>query len=156
MRISPSNEGTEWLAKELQWESTSPQDLPGQMRFIQRYVRLFDALATQNGFTPNNAADGLAFSSAVAYAAYHDKDMEKADVEKLRRDWQAYLLKSPGFQGSSEKGKQYTYEQNAFLAMQAAEQRARARRATSNEEKKAFEQKARFFAGFLLDLSKEK
>ncbi len=154
--FTPTSAGTATLVKTLTFESHVPQDFAGQVRFVEGYIKLFNKLAAQNGITANDYADGTAFAQALAYAAYHDRDMEKADFERLRKSYREYLLKDVSFQGSSDADRQSTYDLYALLAAQAVEQRARARRTTDASERQAFTDKAKYFAEMLLDTSKAK
>lgn len=143
--------GTQALIKNLSFDETAPQDAIGQLRYIQRYVKLFDQLAAQNGFAVNDSADGYAFAYALSFAAYNNKDLDNAEIEKLRRETKQTLLKHAQYQGFPDVDRQYTYELNAALAAQAAEQRAFYRRATSEAERQKHEERAKFFAKFVLD-----
>ncbi len=148
--------GTEALVKTLKFESHVPQDFAGQTAFVQKYISLFNQLAAQNGITVNDYADGTAFAQAIAYAAYHNRDMNKTDFQQLRKSYRDYLLKDTYFQGMNDDARQSTYDLHALLAMQAAEQRAKARMTTDGDERQEFSGKAKYFAGMLLDVSKEK
>ena len=142
--------GTQEVVGDLDWTGYKEQDLASRTALIERYVKIFDRLAAQNGFIPGDIADGYTFAAALSYAAYHDKDMDKTELAKFRQSNRQYYLTNPGYQGSSDKGKQWMYERNAAIAAQAIEFRARARRATSDSERREFEAKAKRYAGHML------
>ena len=137
----PTVAGTKWLAGDLTWEKEYPT-LELQVGYIQKYVRAFNVLMSKRGFTPNDYADGFAFAYALAYAARYDKEMNKSELEKLRANVRRDTLTSPGYQGSSNEGKQWTYERNAVFATQAAEKRALARQATNQADRQKYEELA--------------
>lgn len=157
-KFTNSPNATELLAKNVSWESTAPQNLQGQVRFIQHYVKQFEMLMTQNGFAQNDFADGIVFAYALSYAALNNKDMNKGQLEQMRIEQQRAILNAAYFQGvvgTNDQPIQGRYEMNATMAMQAAEQRAFARRATSEIERQKYEDKAQYFAKFVLDEMKQ-
>ncbi len=143
--------GREALVKSLTFGAGKPQTLEGQVALVQRYVDWFNKLAAQNGVKVNDYADGTAFAYALSYAAYNDKDLDNKAFEQMRKGFRQQLLNDNFFQGDTDAAKQYTYEIHAQFAMQAAEQRARARRATSDAERHDFEEKAKHYASFVLN-----
>lgn len=82
--------------------------------------------------------------------------MTDAELEKFRKEMRQNFLTNPDYQGLSDNNKQYVYEQNALMAMQAVEFRAKARRAAREAERQDFIEKARRYASFMLDTSKER
>ena len=153
LTFAPNVAATRAVAKSMTWnDEGDPKDLTGQIQFIQRHVKDFNTLAVQNGYQANNFADGYAFAYALSYAAYYDKDMDKAKVEELRNERRTALLKTASFQGDSDLGRQYIYEQNVVMAMQAVEKRAKYRRAKSETERQKYEAEAKDFANYLLEV----
>lgn len=141
--------GTQALAKDMTWDEEQPT-LDSQVRHIQKNVKMFEALMTKNGFTPGDYADGYAFAYALSYAAYNDRDMDKQELERLRREKREALLAAAFFQGVEDIGKQYQYELSANMAMQAAEHRIKARRAKSGTERQISDAKAKENANYML------
>lgn len=150
----PNANVTEQYAKGLQWAPDEPQDLPGQVKYVQRQVRLFNQLAAQNGYKPHDFVDGYVFAYALAHAAYYNKDLDSATVKEMRQERQTSLLVSAYFQGLSDSARQAIYENSAVMIMQAAEWRAKYRQAKSEAERQQYDQKAKFFANTLLGIDK--
>lgn len=150
-RFNPTLAGTQAAVGNMAWnDEGDPQTLDGQIKHVQRYVKIFNTLMQRNGFTPNDSSDGYAFAFTLAYAAYNDRDMNKAEVEKLRQKDQKEAMASALFQGMSDEKRQKWYELNLMMAIQAVEQRALARRATSEAERRQYEAKAQRFAKYIL------
>ena len=147
--------GREALVKSLTFGAGKPQTLEGQVALVQKYVNWFNKLAAQNGVEVNDYADGTAFAHALSYAAYNNKDLDNRTFEQMRKGFRQQLLNDNFFQGDTDAAKQYTYEIHAQFAMQAAEQRAKARRATSDAERNDFEEKAKRYASFVLNKEQE-
>ena len=148
-RFSSSMAGTQSIAKALTWDAEQPT-LESQVSHIQKHLKNFETLMQRNGYTPKDFSDGYAFAKALSYAAYHNQDMDKAEVQKTRDENRRSIMATAAFQGSPDTVKQYHYELSALMAMQAAEQRAMARRATNETERQHHEEKAKQYANYLL------
>ncbi len=149
--FSPTLGGTRAMVAKLKFDETAPQDAAGQLRFIQRYMKLFNDMMAVNNFKINDSGDGYVFAYALSYAAYNNRNMDKAEVEKMRREVREFYLTNPYYQASTDLERQYNYELYAALAAQAAEQRALYRRATSEVERQKYDEKAKFFSKFTID-----
>ena len=151
-RFNPSLAGTKMTAQNLKFDATEPQDLAGQIRLVQNYVKRFNELMTKNGLTPNDFSDGYALSYALSYIAYYDEPMNPKDAEQMRQNNRQGLLKSAFFQGSPAWDLQTVYETNALMAMQAIDYREKARSAKNRSESSLAEGKAKEFANYKLKL----
>ena len=155
-RFSPTLAGTKSLTEKLQFDETHPQDAAGQLRYIQRYMKLFNDMMTINNFKVNDSGDGYVFAYALAYAASNDRNMDKAEIEKFRREVREFYLTNPYYQATTDLERQYIYELYASQAAQAAEHRAFYRRATTAAEKQKYDELAKRYAKFVLDSRSEK
>ena len=150
LRFASSPEATRTLAQSLKWSADEPQELTGQVNYIQRYVKMFSKLMMQNNFTPNDFTDGYVFAYALSYAAANNRDLGKAELDQMRDEDRAAGLKNAYFQGMSDAQKQVQYEFMAIMAMQAVEQRAKYRRATTEKERSEYDATAKHYAEYLL------
>ena len=154
LSFTSTTAGTEITAKKLTWDADQPT-LESQVAYIKKTIGLFEQLMAQNGFKPKDAADGYAFAYALSYAAYHNRDMSKSELEALREKDRQGGLKNPYFQGMSEVAKQSNYEIDALMAMQAVKYRAKYRHQATAAEKPALAEKAQTFANTVLKLDKD-
>ena len=154
--FSSSLAGTKALVGKTRFNETEPQDAAGQLRFIQRYMKLFNDMMAANNFKVNDSGDGFVFAHALAYAAHNDRNMNKAEIEKFRREVREFYLTNPYYQATTDLERQYIYELYASQAAQAAEHRAFYRRATTAAEKQKYDELAKRYAKFVLDSRSEK
>ena len=153
--FTPTPAATKTLVSRLKFDETEPQDAAGQLRYVQRYTKLFNDLMTVNNFKVNDSGDSYVFAYALAYAASNDRNMDKAEVEKFRREVREFYLTNPYYQATNNHDRQYTIELYALFAAQAAEQRALYRRATSEAERQKYDEKAKHYAKIVLDTRSE-
>lgn len=154
LEFTPTYAGTVALVKDMDFYPESPQDVPGQVKMIQAYVGQFNQLMTKAGYKVNNVTDGLIFSYALAYVVYYGEKPDAVTLNQWRQSWSEESLRDAHFQSLPDSIKQYRYEDRAFMAMQAVEEKIKFKTAKTKQEKELLNERAMAHAKYILDLIK--
>ncbi len=156
-RFVPSPAGTQAAVKNLNFnpQLNEPQDLQGQVRYVQNYVKRFNALMVKNGFVPNDQADFDALVYMLIYEAKFDQEADPQRVKAIQDDSRQVTLNSASNQGLADVVKQSNYETYATVALQAYDYRIKARNSNNSVERHNSEDKAVRFANDILKFYKK-
>lgn len=141
---------TQALVKTFKWDATEPQDVPGQVKWMQDKISRFETMMKQMAYQPKDFGDAYALAFALSYEAYYNEKLGTSFLEQLRKDYKKELLSSTIFQATSDKEKQDTYEANIAMAVQAMDARNRWRAATDGSAKAVAEEEAKKYSAHML------
>lgn len=139
---------------DLSFDPTYPQDLSGQILWVENYVSKFNMMMTKNGFKPNDFSGGYAFAYALSYEAYYDKKPDPNMIRKIYQENRDLIMNDAFHQGSPDIDKQKMYGNWAIMSTQAIEWREKARVAKAGEDKQSIEKKVKHYANFILEVEK--
>lgn len=147
--------GSRAVAESITFTDDAPQDLPGQIRWVQNYAKRFNEMMPESGLTANDLPDGIVLAAALSYAAYHGKKADPQTLRDLRNNTRTELLADRVFQGTPDTEKQKIYEQHAVMSVQAMDFRIKAQQTKNVEERRTLEEKAKQFAEYALSWFEE-
>ncbi len=155
-RFTSSFAGTQAALKKIYFDPQfgAPQDLQGQIKYVQTHVKLFNQMMTKEGFTPYDVVDLDVMVYAIAYEAKYDSQPSIDKLKMIRRDSLKDIMSNLYYQGKPDTEKQAIYDMAATVAIGAYEYHIKARNATSKAEKLEAEKNAAHLADPLLNFFK--
>lgn len=152
VRFVSTAAATAKTAGDLNWNGNLTDNKPAQIEYIQKSVKDFKTRMITSGFVADDWADAYVFALALSHEAFYDEKMDSAELQQKRKAFRQEKLSSAFFQGVPETEKQFIFEKNVVMAMQAINSREKFRTAKAIAEKNEAEKEAIEFGAILLNV----